>query len=99
LPYRDDTFTKACTVNTIYFWPDAAAALREMRRALCAGGRLVVTFNPPATAGKLPYTRHGFTLYEPEQVRALLVGAGFHDVALARGTSRLGDFFAATGSK
>ena len=79
--------------------PQLAAALRDIRRTLCAEGRLVVTFNPPATAGKLPYTRHGFTLYEPEQVQALLVGAGFHDVALARGTSRLGDFFAASGSK
>ena len=99
LPYADETFTKACTVNTIYFWPDPLGALREIRRTLRAGGRLVVTFNPPATAGKLPYTRHGFTLYEAEQVGTLLVDAGFRDVALAAGTTRLGDFFAAAGTK
>jgi len=95
LPHDDGAFTKACTVNTIYFWPDPVGALREIRRTLRAGGRLVVAFNAPATAGKLPYTKHGFTLYEPEQVQALLQDAGFHDVEMVTGTSRLGDFFCA----
>jgi ubiquinone/menaquinone biosynthesis C-methylase UbiE len=95
LPSADGSFTKACTVNTIYFWPDPVGALREMRRTLRPEGRLVVTFNPPATAGKLPYTKHGFTLYEPDQVRALLRDAGARDVELVAGTSRLGPFFCA----
>jgi ubiquinone/menaquinone biosynthesis C-methylase UbiE len=95
LPYADGSFTKACTVNTIYFWSDPVGALREMRRTLVPQGRLVVTFNPPATAGKLPYTKHGFTLYEPDQVRALLRDAGGRDVELVAGTSRLGEFFCA----
>jgi arsenite methyltransferase len=99
LPYGDGEFTKACTVNTIYFWPDPDAALGEIHRTLRAGGRLVVTFNPPATAGKLPYTKHGFTLYEPAQVRALLEGAGFRDVELVAGTGGLGEFFCAVGTK
>jgi arsenite methyltransferase len=99
LPYRADEFTKACTVNTIYFWPDPIAALGEIRRTLRTDGRLVVTFNPPATAGKLPYTKHGFTLYEAEQVRRLLRDAGFRDVALAGGSGRLGEFFCATATK
>ena len=95
LPYGDGTFTKACTVNTIYFWPDPVGALREIRRTLRDGARLVVAFNPPATAGKLPYTKYGFRLYEPEQVQALLRDAGFRDVQMVAGTSRLGDFFCA----
>src|SRR5262249_44396216 len=97
LPYAAGDFTKACTVNTIYFWADPIAALREIRRTLGAGGRLVVTFNPPATAGKLPYTKHGFKLYEPERVRDLLRNAGFRDVELVPGTTRLGEFFCAVG--
>ncbi len=92
LPYADGSFTKACTVNTIYFWPDPVGAIREIRRTLCARGRLVVAFNPPATAAKLPYTKHGFTLHEPDRVRSLLRDAGFRDVELVGGTTRLGDF-------
>jgi ubiquinone/menaquinone biosynthesis C-methylase UbiE len=99
LPFASDEFTKACTVNTIYFWADPVAALREIRRTLGANGRLVVAFNPPESAAKLPYTRHGFTLYEPAQVRALLEEAGFRAVELAAGTNRLGEFFCASATK
>ena len=28
LPYSDCHFTKACTVNTVYFWPDPAVPLQ-----------------------------------------------------------------------
>src|SRR5262245_4887366 len=57
LPWPDGTFTKACTVNTIYFWSDPVAALTEIRRTLAPGSRLVISVNAPATAGKLPYTK------------------------------------------
>ena len=99
LPYASDEFTKACGVNTIYFWPDPARCLLELKRTLRGGGRLVLTFNPRATAEKLPYTRHGFTLYEPDEVRRLLEAAGFRDVRIAAGTSRLGPFACAAGIK
>jgi ubiquinone/menaquinone biosynthesis C-methylase UbiE len=99
LPYTDDAFTKSCTVNTIYFWPDPDAALGELRRTLRTGGRLVVCFNPKATAQKLSYTRHGFTLYEPDQVRRLLENARFRDVRMIEGTSGLGPFVCAVGVK
>jgi arsenite methyltransferase len=95
LPYAAGTFTKAATVNTIYFWPDPVAALSSIRRTLRAGGRLVVSFNPPATAAKLPYTKHGFALYEPDQVRALLLEANFRAVEVVGGSSGLGEFFCA----
>jgi ubiquinone/menaquinone biosynthesis C-methylase UbiE len=95
LPFAAGTFTKACTVNTIYFWPNPVGELTSIRRTLRAGGRLVVSFNPPATAGKLPYTKYGFTLYEAEQVRALLQQADFRDVEVVAGSSGLGEFVCA----
>jgi ubiquinone/menaquinone biosynthesis C-methylase UbiE len=99
LPYPSGAFTKACTVNTIYFWPDPVAALGELRRTLEPGGRLVVCFNPRATAQKLPYTRHGFTLYDADQVRHLLEEARFRDVRLVAGSTRLGPFMCAVGTR
>lgn len=99
LPFASEEFTKAATVNTIYFWPDPVAALAEVHRTLRPGGRIVVAFNPPATASKLAYTQHGFTLYEPDQVRALLHEAGFREGELVAGQNRLGEFHCATAVK
>jgi SAM-dependent methyltransferase len=99
LPCASEELTKACMVNTIYFWPDPVAALVEIRRTLRPGGRVVVTFNPAAVASKLPYTQHGFTHYEPDQVRALLHEAGFREGELVAGQNRLGEFFCATAVK
>ena len=40
LPYPDGHFTKACTVNTLYFWDDPASVLGEFRRVLVEDGLL-----------------------------------------------------------
>lgn len=95
LPYDAERFTKACSVNTIYFWPDPVVALAELRRTLRAGGRLVVSFTPRATAQRMRYTQYDFTLYEADEVQGLLEQAGFREVRLVRGTHRIGEFVCA----
>src|SRR6266536_6199366 len=42
IPFPPASFTKACTVNSIYFWPSLEAGFSEIRRVLAPGGRLVV---------------------------------------------------------
>lgn len=51
LPWDDGRFTVATSVNALKFVPDPGAALREMRRVLRPGGRLVVTMGE---AGEAP---------------------------------------------
>jgi ubiquinone/menaquinone biosynthesis C-methylase UbiE len=99
LPYPDGHFTRVCTVNTIYFWKDAHAVAAELRRVLAPGGRLVICFNPKATAEKLPFTKHGFTLYEPAEVEALLVSAGLRDVRLEPGIAGRNAFMCAVATR
>jgi arsenite methyltransferase len=82
LPFGAGSFTKACTVNTIYFWSDPAVPLNEFRRVLRPGGRLALTFSPRSFMKDLPVTKHGFTLYDPDDVRQLLERAGFTDIEL-----------------
>ena len=99
LPLGSAHFTKACTVNTIYFWPDPIGPFREMHRVLVTGGRLVVCFNPPQTLKKVPYTKYGFSFYEPAEVQKLLVDAGFHDIKMVGGSSSLGEFMCAIATR
>ena len=39
LPYADDSFDAAFAIHCIYFWPERAACLREMRARVAAGQR------------------------------------------------------------
>lgn len=82
LPYGDAQFTKACTVNTIYFWPEPQRPLGEFHRVLTEGGRLVVAFSPRVTMERLGVAEDVFTLYDPEEVLALLREVGFGDVRM-----------------
>jgi ubiquinone/menaquinone biosynthesis C-methylase UbiE len=99
LPYSSGLFTKACTVNTIYFWPDPIGPLTELQRVLRVGGRLVLCFNPRETLQKVPFTKYGFSYYEPGQVRELLKKAGFGSIEMVSGSSRLGEFVCAVATK
>jgi ubiquinone/menaquinone biosynthesis C-methylase UbiE len=85
LPYRDQMFDKVCTVNTLYFWPAPAENLREIRRVMKPGGRLVVTFRSRESMERAAKKfMHGFTLYDPDAVVNLLEQAGFTRVQIEK---------------
>jgi SAM-dependent methyltransferase len=95
LPLPDSAVDKAVSVNSLYFWPDPAAALGELARVVRPGGRLVLCFEPAEELRKWPGHRFGFRLLEVGQVRALMEQAGFRDVGEAWGSGRRPDRFCA----
>lgn len=81
LPLRDGLVDVLITTNTIYFWPDLGAGLAELRRVLRPGGRLAVGYTGRAKMERFEaVTQHGFRTFEPAEVEAALVDAGFVDV-------------------
>ena len=98
LPCAPGQFTKACTVNTIYFWPEPAVVVGEFWRVLRTAGRLVVSFRPRVTMKKLSATP-AFALYDGEEVARLLERAGFGDIQLIRGEDRRGEHLCVVGDK
>ena len=83
LPMDDASVDKVCTANTIYFWPNPEAALRELHRVIAPAGRIVIGFAPRETLERLPVSEHGFRMYEVEEVASMLRAAGFDDVSVA----------------
>jgi SAM-dependent methyltransferase len=99
LPFEANTFSKVCTVNTIYFWTDPLIALAQIYRVLKKDGKLVVCFRPREAVKNQNIMQHGFTLYDPEEVSVLLTKAGFRDVQLVRRNHQFKECIAAEGTK
>jgi ubiquinone/menaquinone biosynthesis C-methylase UbiE len=81
LPFEDNSFTKALTINSMHVWTDALAGLQEMRRVMKAGGIVALGFTPysgqPKTGVAEALTAAGFT-----KVHLVETGEGFCALAI-----------------
>jgi len=77
LPYPDARFDAALAVHVLYFWKDAIADLREIRRVLRPGGRLLLGYRPrdAESLAELPATV--YVLRSVDETEELLAQAGF----------------------
>ncbi|OJJ20381.1 hypothetical protein BKI52_18140 [marine bacterium AO1-C] len=72
LPFKDQSFNKVCTVNTIYFWENPTNALQEIYRVLVKPGIFVIAFRPYVPGQSLDFSAYGFREYTIEEVKDLL---------------------------
>lgn len=77
LPLDDEEVDMAFCINVIYFWDDAQRALTEIHRVLAPGGVLLLGMRPAASMKALPFTQHGFRLWELDELKQELEAAGF----------------------
>lgn len=97
MPLPDAVFDVVLCQMGLQFMLDKHAALREMRRVLVRGGRLLL--NVPGPIPRLftvmgdalarhvgteaaEFVNHVFSLHDEAEIRNLLSGAGFHDVSV-----------------
>jgi ubiquinone/menaquinone biosynthesis C-methylase UbiE len=80
LPFPDASLDHAFAVAVVYFWPDPARALVEIRRVLRPGGGVsILASMRPETAARLEFARpqYGFHVRDEATVEALCREAGF----------------------
>ncbi len=84
MPMADSSADRVFAVNVIYFWPDAVAPLREIRRALRPGGfSLIAATTPETAAGNAVFTiENGFHLRDAAALVQLHEAAGFSKVTV-----------------
>ncbi|CAH0159990.1 class I SAM-dependent methyltransferase [Chryseobacterium sp. Bi04] len=77
LPFKDQTFNKIFTVNTVYFWENPVAFLNEIYRVLKDDGTFVLTFAQKDFMEKLPFTAYDFKLYNNSEMEELISQSHF----------------------
>jgi ubiquinone/menaquinone biosynthesis C-methylase UbiE len=98
IPYPEATFSKVCTVNTIYFWPNPSQIISECVRVMKNHSILGICYNSKAFLEQAKLLQHGFTAYEFCEVEALMRQAGLTEIStVSDQSSGNGDFFCTTG--
>ena len=87
LPFEDDAFTCAATMQVFFFFPDPARVLAECRRVLRPGGRLAV-FTVSEEARGSPAAPEPMAsrarFYTDEELVELARSAGFEEATVSR---------------
>jgi ubiquinone/menaquinone biosynthesis C-methylase UbiE len=77
IPYEKARFSKVCTVNTIYFWPEPEKTARKIADVIKPGGKFVVAFGDKEQLKQKQLNKDVFNLYSKEEVKDLLKNNGF----------------------
>lgn len=99
LPFDTGTFTKVCSVNSIFFWPDPKAALAEVFRVTSIDGKLVLVFTSLESIRSRGFARHGLNLFSSGELQQLFEKSGFENVTIEWHVDDHRKFGCATGIK
>lgn len=77
ISYEKESFTKACSVNTLYFWPSPAITAEKIAEILKPEGKLVLAFEDIEQLKQRKLNQDVFKLYSIDEVQDLLINAGF----------------------
>ena len=77
MSFADRSFSKAYTINTVYFWDDIQNILSEIRRVLKPNGFFINTFYTNETLARFSHTQFGYKRFTVDQLTDAGINAGF----------------------
>ena len=87
LPFADSAFDLVTAFETVYFWPEIEKCFAGVRRTLKEGGCFVIVNEDDGLTDankKWEKIIDGMHTYTPDELRAHLTAAGFHNIAVQR---------------
>jgi ubiquinone/menaquinone biosynthesis C-methylase UbiE len=77
IPFEKESFTKACSINTLYFWTKPAHTAKKIAEILKPDGKLILAFEDFEQLKRRKLNQEVFHLYSKDEVQKLLINAGF----------------------
>jgi len=77
MPFEKEGFTKACSINTLYFWPEPAHTAKKIAEILKPDGKLILAFEDIEQLKQRKLNQEVFLFYSKDEVQKLLINAGF----------------------
>ena len=77
MPYEKESFTKACSINTLYFWPEPVQTAKKIVKILEPYGKLILAFEDIKQLQQRKLNQEVFHFYSKDEVEDLLINAGF----------------------
>ena len=75
--YRESSFDKICSANTIYFWSNPVNYIDKIYRILKPGGDLILAFEDKAQLEMRSLSKNVFKFYSLDEIGNLLSHNGF----------------------
>ena len=99
LPFRSNCFSKACTVNTIFYSSDVSSIVSELWRILREEGVLTICFTHSDCFKNRSFVNDDFKLFSQEEVIDLMQSKGFRSILSVSGSDKYRQFMCITGRK
>lgn len=80
MPFEDASFDKILGVNIVYFFDTPSEEMKEIKRVLKPGGKIIFGYRPEHIMIHYPFSDFGFTKYSPEKLENLLTSSRFNNI-------------------
>ena len=77
LNFKNETFDKVFSVNTIYFWDNHESIFSEIWRVLKPKGQLILSIRPRAVMEHYPFVKYGFQMFSKNELSILVAESNF----------------------
>ena len=72
LPFKEETFDKVFSVNTLYFWENESLIFSEIHRVLKPKGQITISIRPKSLMQFYPFVKYGFNMYTSDDLCQLI---------------------------